>query len=177
METPPDDPLVFHGVWIDPNPEPNPNPATPENATTRTIPRRRRLVIGFLLIVGGGVLGLLAGLILAHPVLGTAGGATVGLVGAGCISVIRQRKDEPKPPVRAVSAATPPLQVVYTPISFEEPDDPRLRELEEALIDLCQGDRVLFERLIDHERARYLECSRVELVELAIHHFRRDRHY
>jgi hypothetical protein len=171
METPPDDPLVFHGVWLGPDPK----PTTPANAATGAKRRWRWLVTGLLLVAGGGAVGLLAGLILAHPVLGAAGGAAVGLCGAGYVTVIRRRDEDRKQPIRA--APTAPLEVVYTPMSLAEPDDPRLRELEEVLLGLCREDRALFDRLINHERTRYPHCSRAELVRLAIDHFRRDRHY
>jgi hypothetical protein len=171
METPPDDPLVFHGVWLGPDPKPTP----PANAVTGAKRRWRRLVASLLLVGGGGAVGLLAGLLLDNPVLGAAGGATLGLCSAGYVAVIRRRDENREQPARAASTA--PLEVVYTPLTFEEPDDPRLRELEEVLLDLCREDRALFDRLIDHERARYPHCSRAELVRLAIDHFHRDRHY
>jgi hypothetical protein len=46
--------------------------------------------------------------------------------------------------------------------------------LEEYLLQLCRGDRRMFEDLLAYERSRHAEWGRAELLELAIEHFTRD---
>ena len=65
--------------------------------------------------------------------------------------------------------AQPEMAVIYEPLSA----DPDPREVE--LLQLCQQDRQLFERLIEQEQATQPHLPRADLVRLAIQHFRRDK--
>lgn len=48
-------------------------------------------------------------------------------------------------------------------------------QLYNKLLQKSRGDRKLVERLIEYERRRRPNCSRTELLEVAIYHWERDR--
>ncbi len=77
-------------------------------------------------------------------------------------------------PGSSSGATARPCPIVYEIPESAAADDPQTRSLEERLFGLCRGDRQLFHRLLDYERQRQPDCSRTELLRLAIAHYESD---